>query len=77
VSGQTQVSCIGLDDDDRGTEALAKSSGAHGMKLHRDYPGTGSEQVGGDGPITSADVEYQVTGTNPGGFHQSIRRRIN
>lgn len=72
LSGQTQVGRVRFNDDDRRTETLAKPSGACGVKLHRDDPSTDIDQVSGDGPLTSADVHYELAGTNAGSLDQPM-----
>jgi hypothetical protein len=51
-----QIGSVGLDHDDRGTEALAELVCSPRVQLHRYDPGTGRHQVGGQGTATGADV---------------------
>ena len=74
---QSQVAGVGLHDlHGRAREPLAQERGTRGMELEGDDPGTGGDEVRGDGTRSRAYVEDEVAPTDAGTGDEPARPAV-
>lgn len=72
-SGQAKVGGVGLDHDDRRTEALPEGTGSLWVPFHCDHLRARSEKRNSERAEAGADVDDQVTRANAGRIDQALR----